>query len=226
MEKLAEILKEKLSQYTREELEKRWNYYDKLYNYGPTIEDNTNDQCEPMIELSKVVEWMENNLPSELNYLTGTVELSSLIKIFKSDMISEYSDNCHKALEEIEDNTNDQCEPILNVGSDETLAEKYKRLGVDSTKFTPTGEMNILIQAFHIGNDEKNYVKWETYSPRKNRLYDGESNLNNPEEKAEYLRECENAIERFKMYAHLIQDHKEAIERGDSEIPFVYYPEL
>lgn len=100
MEKLAEILKERLSKYTPEELEERFDYFDK-YDFGPTIEDNINGTCEPMIALSKVVEWMENNLPSKLNYLTGTVELSSLIKIFKSDMISECSDNCHKALEQI-----------------------------------------------------------------------------------------------------------------------------
>lgn len=108
--------------------------------------------------------------------------------------------------------------------SDEILAEEYGKIGVDNSKFTPMGEMNILIQAFH--NDEGNYVTWENYCPRKNCLYEQESNLNDPEEKAEYLRECENAIERFKMYAHLIQAHKEAIERGDSEIPLVYYPEL
>lgn len=108
--------------------------------------------------------------------------------------------------------------------SNEILAEEYGKLGVDNSKFTPIGEMSILIQAFH--DDEENYVRWENYCPRKECLYEQKSNLNDPEEKADYLRECENAIERFKMLAHLIQVHKEAIERGDNEIPSVYYPKL
>lgn len=52
MEKLAEILKERLSKYTPEELEERFDYFDQLYDFGPTIDDNINDPCEPILNVA------------------------------------------------------------------------------------------------------------------------------------------------------------------------------
>lgn len=158
MEKLAEIFKEKLSKYTPEELEERFAYFDKLYDYVPTIEDNINDQCEPMIALSKAVEWMENNLPSKLNYLTGTVELSSLINIFKSDMISECSDDSYKALQQIEE----LCEDIdthvdgqlENITIPKWFGDKLRRLVKQIGSYGPNKE------AFRLSNGTLIIVDW------------------------------------------------------------------
>lgn len=50
MEKLAEILKERLSKYTPEELEALFDKYDQFD--GPTIDDNINDPCEPILNVA------------------------------------------------------------------------------------------------------------------------------------------------------------------------------
>lgn len=158
MEKLAEILKERLSKYTPEELEKRFDYFDQLYNYGPTIDDNINDSCEPMIALSKAVEWMENCLPSELNYLTGTVELSSLINIFKSDMISECSDDSYKALQQIvkhcEDNATDADGQLETITIPKWFGDRLRRQVKHIGPYEPNKE------AFRLSNGTLIIIDW------------------------------------------------------------------
>jgi len=115
--------------------------------------------------------------------------------------------------------------------STEKLAAEYAAIGVDNSKFTELGELNVLISTWANRKDEEDptahyRVAPIIYMPRKESTFQEEFDLTDEHQKADYLKACENALERYKMWQYLLQKHIDEIKTQGYPETDVYYPEL
>lgn len=109
-----------------------------------------------------------------------------------------------------------------------TIEEKYKEIGVDTSKFTKFGELNVLIQMFGKDDDDyaKNVVCPTYYMPRKDMCYEEEKDLQDEYDRSELIAELNNSIERLKVWQYLLTKQRDEIIKFGYPKTTCYYPEL
>lgn len=111
-----------------------------------------------------------------------------------------------------------------------TIEEKYKEIGVDTSKFTKYGEMNVLIQMFGnkdgCNDDGEKKVNPICFMPRKGYCYDEEFDLANEDAKSELIAVLNNSIERLKVWQYLLTKQRDEIIKFGYPKTTCYYPEL
>lgn len=111
--------------------------------------------------------------------------------------------------------------------TEEQIQNAYKQLGVDSTKFTELGEMNIIVQMFGCSeDDDKNIVEYLNYMPRKERCCFNEVDLSDTNERQNLIKQLRNSAERMKIFAYLLAKQADEIESIGYPKTSCYYPEF
>ena len=115
--------------------------------------------------------------------------------------------------------------------SDEQLIKEYAEIGVDYSKFTKFGEMNVIVQSFALEDgdeaDEDDGIEMEylNFMPRKY-LSEQFVNLANEDSRKKFVEKLRDSSERMKVWAYLLAKKADEIENGVYDGTSVYYPEL
>lgn len=116
--------------------------------------------------------------------------------------------------------------------SKEQLIKEYAEIGVDYNKFTKFGEMNVIIQSFaHEEDDEENdddgiKMSYLNFMPRKGYAAEQSVNLDDEDERKQFIAQLRDSAERMKVWAYLLAKKADEIEKGVYDGTSVYYPEL
>lgn len=95
------------------------------------------------------------------------------------------------------------------------------------------GELNIIIQCYSLDENDikegEHVIYPSIYQPLKNRIYstsnEGGVNLDNEDEKTDYIEHLKDSAERLKILAYYITKQAEEIETIGYPITNCYYPE-
>ena len=113
--------------------------------------------------------------------------------------------------------------------SDEQLVKEYAEIGVDYNKFTKFGEMNVIVQSFaHDEDDEEEGItmRYLNFMPRKGYVSEETVDLNNEDDRKQFIAQLRDSSERMKVWAYLLAKKADEIEKGVYDETSVYYPEL
>ena len=116
--------------------------------------------------------------------------------------------------------------------SDEQLIKEYAEIGVDYNKFTKFGEMNVIVQSFAYeeenedDEDDGTTMKYLNFMPRKGYAAEQNVNLDDEDERKQFVAELRDSSERMKVWAYLLAKKGDEIEKGEYDGTSVYFPEL
>ena len=111
--------------------------------------------------------------------------------------------------------------------SKEQLIKEYAEIGVDYNKFTKFGEMNVIVQSFAIDKeDDETKMGYLNFMPRRGYASEQTVDLNNEDDKKQFIAQLRDSSERMKVYAYLLAKKADEIEKGVYDGTSVYYPEL
>ena len=111
--------------------------------------------------------------------------------------------------------------------SKEQLIKEYAEIGVDYNKFTMFGEMNVIVQSFAIDKeDDETKMGYLNFMPRRGYASEQTVDLNNEDDKKQFIAQLRDSSERMKVYAYLLAKKADEIEKGVYDGTSVYYPEL
>ena len=111
--------------------------------------------------------------------------------------------------------------------SEEQLIKEYAEIGVDYNKFTKFGEMNVIVQSFAIDKkDDVAEMGYLNFMPRRGYASEQTVDLNNEDDRKQFVAELRNSSERMKVWAYLLAKKADEIEKGVYDGTSVYYPEL
>ena len=116
--------------------------------------------------------------------------------------------------------------------SDEQLIKEYAEIGVDYNKFTKFGEMNVIVQSFALEDHEAeededgNEMGYLNFMPRKGYAAEQTVNLDDEDERKQFVAQLRDSAERMKVWAYLLAKKADEIEKGVYDGTTVYYPEL
>ena len=117
--------------------------------------------------------------------------------------------------------------------SEEQLIKEYAEIGVDYSKFTKFGEMNVIIQSFALEDHEQeededggNEMAYLNFMPRKGYAAEQSVNLDDEDNRKQFVAELRDSSERMKVWAYLLAKKADEIEQGVHDGASVYYPEL
>ena len=116
--------------------------------------------------------------------------------------------------------------------SDEQLIKEYAEIGVDYNKFTKFGEMNVIVQSFALEDHEAeededgNEMGYLNFMPRKGYAAEQIVNLDDEDERKEFIAQLRDSSERMKIWSYLLAKKADEIEKGVYDGTSVYYPEL
>ena len=116
--------------------------------------------------------------------------------------------------------------------SDEQLIKEYAEIGVDYNKFTKFGEMNVIVQSFAYeeenedDEDDGTTMKYLNFMPRKGYAAEQSVNLDDEDERKQFVAELRDSSERMKVWSYLLAKKADEIEKGVYDGTSVYYPVL
>ena len=111
--------------------------------------------------------------------------------------------------------------------SKEQLIKEYAEIGVDYNKFTKFGEMNVIVQSFAVDKeDDETKMGYLNFMPRRGYASEQTVDLNNEDDKKQFIAQLRDSSERMKVYAYLLAKKADEIEKGVYDGTSVYYPEL
>ena len=111
--------------------------------------------------------------------------------------------------------------------SEEQLIKEYAEIGVDYNKFTKFGEMNVIVQSFAINKkDDVAKMEYLNFMPRKGYASEQTVDLNNEDDRKQFIAQLRDSAERMKVWAYLLAKKADEIEKGVYNGTSVYYPEL
>ena len=111
--------------------------------------------------------------------------------------------------------------------SEEQLIKEYDEIGVDYNKFTKFGEMNVIVQSFAINKkDDVAKMEYLNFMPRKGYASEQTVDLNNEDDRKQFIAQLRDSSERMKVWAYLLAKKADEIEKGVYDGTSVYYPEF
>ena len=111
--------------------------------------------------------------------------------------------------------------------SKEQLIKEYAEIGVDYNKFTKFGEMNVIVQSFALNKkDDVAEMEYLNFMPRKGYASEQTVDLNNEDDRKQFIAQLRDSAERMKVWAYLLVKKADEIEKGVYNGTSVYYPEL
>ena len=111
--------------------------------------------------------------------------------------------------------------------SEEQLVKEYAEIGVDYNKFTKFGEMNVIVQSFAINKkDDVAKMEYLNFMPRKGYASEQTVDLNNEDDRKQFIAQLRDSSERMKVWAYLLAKKADEIEKGVYDGTSVYYPEF
>ena len=111
--------------------------------------------------------------------------------------------------------------------SKEQLIKEYAEIGVDYNKFTKFGEMNVIVQSFAIDKeDDETKMGYLNFMPRKGYASEQFVNLNDEDERNQFIAQLRDSSERMKVWAYFLAKKADEIEKGVYNGTSVYYPEF
>lgn len=111
--------------------------------------------------------------------------------------------------------------------SKEQLIKEYAEIGVDYNKFTKFGEMNVIVQSFAINKkDDVAEMEYLNFMPRKGYASEKTVDLNNEDDRKQFIAQLRDSSERMKVWAYLLAKKADEIEKGVYDGTSVYYPEF
>ena len=111
--------------------------------------------------------------------------------------------------------------------SKEQLIKEYAEIGVDYNKFTKFGEMNVIVQSFAINKkDDVAEMEYLNFMPRKGYASEQTVDLNNEDDRKQFIAQLRDSSERMKVWAYLLAKKADEIEKGVYDGTSVYYPEF
>ena len=111
--------------------------------------------------------------------------------------------------------------------SKEQLIKEYAEIGVDYNKFTKFGEMNVIVQSFAINKkDDVAKMEYLNFMPRKGYASEQTVDLNNEDDRKQFIAQLRDSSERMKVWAYLLAKKADEIEKGVYDGTSVYYPEF
>ena len=116
--------------------------------------------------------------------------------------------------------------------SEEQLIKEYAEIGVDYNKFTKFGEMNVIVQSFALEDHEAeededgNEMTYLNFMPRKGYAAEQSVNLDDEDERKQFVAQLRDSAERMKVWAYLLAKKADEIEKGVYDGTSVYYPQL
>ena len=111
--------------------------------------------------------------------------------------------------------------------SEEQLIKEYAEIGVDYNKFTKFGEMNVIVQSFAIDKkDDVAEMGYLNFMPRRGYASEQTVNLNNEDDRKQFIAQLRDSSERMKVWAYLLAKKADEIEKGVYDGTSVYYPEF
>lgn len=111
--------------------------------------------------------------------------------------------------------------------SKEQLIKEYAEIGVDYNKFTKFGEMNVIVQSFAIDKeDDETKMGYLNFMPRRGYASEQTVDLNNEDDRKQFIAQLRNSSERMKVWAYLLAKKADEIEKGVYNGTSVYYPEF
>lgn len=117
--------------------------------------------------------------------------------------------------------------------SDEQLIKEYAEIGVDYNKFIKFGEMNVIVQSFALEDHEQeededgvNEMSYLNFMPRKGYAAEQSVNLDDEDERKEFVAQLRDSAERMKVWSYLLVKKADEIENGVCDGTSVYFPEL
>lgn len=111
--------------------------------------------------------------------------------------------------------------------SKEQLIKEYAEIGVDYNKFTKFGEMNVIVQSFAINKkDDVAKMEYLNFMPRKGYASEKTVDLNNEDDRKQFIVQLRDSAERMKVWAYLLAKKADEIEKGVYDGTSVYYPEF
>lgn len=111
--------------------------------------------------------------------------------------------------------------------SKEQLIKEYAEIGVDYNKFTKFGEMNVIVQSFALDKyDDVKEMEYLNFMPRKGYASEQTVDLNNEDDRKQFIAQLRDSSERMKVWAYLLAKKADEIEKGVYNGTSVYYPEL
>lgn len=111
--------------------------------------------------------------------------------------------------------------------SKEQLIKEYAEIGVDYSKFTKFGEMNVIVQSFAVDKeDDETEMGYLNFMPRKGYASEQTVDLNNEDDRKQFIAQLRDSSERMKVWAYLLAKKADEIEKGVYDGTSVYYPEF
>ena len=111
--------------------------------------------------------------------------------------------------------------------SKEQLIKEYAEIGVDYNKFTKFGEMNVIVQSFALDKyDDVKEMGYLNFMPRKGYASEKTVDLNNEDDRKQFIAQLRDSSERMKVWAYLLAKKANEIEKGVYDGTSVYYPEF
>ena len=111
--------------------------------------------------------------------------------------------------------------------SEEQLIKEYAEIGVDYNKFREFGESNVIVQSFALDKeDDGTKMGYLNFMPRKGYALEQSVNLNNEDDRKQFVAQLRDSAERMKVWAYLLAKKADEIEKGVYDGTSVYYPEL
>ena len=116
--------------------------------------------------------------------------------------------------------------------SEEQLIKEYAEIGVDCNKFRDFGELNVIAQSFaHDEDDEADEdggttMRYLNFMPRKGYTAELTVDLNNENDRKQFIAQLKDSAERMKVWAYLLAKKADEIEKGVYDGTSVYYPVL
>ena len=116
--------------------------------------------------------------------------------------------------------------------SEEQLIKEYAEIGVDYNKFTKFGEMNVIVQSFALEDgdvadeEDGNEMGYLNFMPRKGYAAEQTVNLDDEDERKEFIAQLRDSSERMKVWSYLLAKKADEIEKGVYDGTSVYFPEL
>ena len=111
--------------------------------------------------------------------------------------------------------------------SEEQLIKEYAEIGVDYNKFTKFGEMNVIVQSFALDKkDDEAEMEYLNFMPRKGYASEQTVDLNNEDDRKQFIAQLRDSSERMKVWAYLLAKKADEIEKGVYDGTSVYYPEF
>lgn len=110
--------------------------------------------------------------------------------------------------------------------SKEQLVKEYAEIGVDYNKFSEFGELNVIVQSFAHKEDDGTRMVYLNFMPRRRHAVEQTVNLDNEDERKQFVAQLRNSSERMKVWSYLLAKKADEIEKGVYDGTSVYYPEL